>query len=69
VDIYDGGAGFEQSNGKYLYATYTLVMLTISITATLIFTQFLPKDKDEAQEWKNTPKNGWTFYRGRYLYK
>jgi hypothetical protein len=65
VDIYDGSAGFDQSSGPKLYATYTIVVIIISIAATLVFTQFLPKDKDQAQEWKNTPVSPWTLYRGK----
>lgn len=67
VDIYDGSAGFDQSGGAKLYTDYTIVLLIISIVSCVYFTQFLPKDKAEAHEWKNTPQSAFTTYRGENM--
>jgi hypothetical protein len=65
IDIGNGNAGFDQGDGATLYTEYCLILLSISIFCCLFFTQFLPKDKDEAQEWKNTPQSNYTIYRGK----
>lgn len=43
---------FNNSNGPEKYTLYTIILVIISIIATLIFTQFLPNSRNECQEWK-----------------
>ena len=44
--------GFDHTNGPSRFAKYTLVLTSVSIICCLIFTPFLPRDKDQCHEWK-----------------
>lgn len=43
---------YTDSDGPYRFTCYTLVLVSISIVASFIFTRFLPASKEECQEWK-----------------
>jgi len=43
---------FQQSGGPKSYADYTWIIFAINIIGTFAFTSFLPKQKDQCQEWK-----------------
>jgi hypothetical protein len=45
-------SAYEDSNGPERFTNYTLVLQAISITATLIFTPFLPASKEECHAWR-----------------
>ena len=45
-------SSFNASDGPYRFTVYTLVLTCISITATLIFTPLLPRDKAQCHVWK-----------------
>jgi hypothetical protein len=51
VDI-NGVNGYEASDGPNKFAEYTYMLLAINIAGTILFTQFLPKQKDECHEWR-----------------
>ena len=43
---------YRASDGPARYTNYTLVLTAISILGTAVFTAFLPKSKEQCQEWK-----------------
>ena len=43
---------YDNSNGPSRFTNYTLVLCAIAITATMVFTPFLPASKEECYEWK-----------------
>lgn len=43
---------FQQSGGPKSFTNYTWIIFVINIIGTLTFTTFLPKQKDQCQEWK-----------------
>jgi hypothetical protein len=51
VDI-NGVNGYLASGGPTKFANYTYMLLGINIASTLIFTMFLPKQKEECHEWR-----------------
>lgn len=51
VSIHDA-ASFEASNGPQRFTTYCILLIIISIISCVIFTQFLPKSKEQCHEWK-----------------
>ena len=57
--------GFDHTDGPIRFTQYTLVLTTISIVCCFIFTPFLPRDKEQCQEWKvqqHTHHTGVTYY-------
>jgi hypothetical protein len=52
VDVSGSQEAFNDSNGPDRYTSYLLVLLSISVVCTIIFTPFLPKDKAECHEWR-----------------
>lgn len=51
VDITDTES-FEASNGPWRFTTYSLTLIAISVTSSLLFTPFLPKNKEQCHEWQ-----------------
>lgn len=51
VNLYDYDS-FKDSNGPTKFTNYQLVILAINIVGMLLFTQFLPRQKDECAKWK-----------------
>ncbi|CAM9659315.1 unnamed protein product [Ectocarpus fasciculatus] len=43
---------FEASDGPARFTHYQVLLMGISIVANIIFTQFLPTQKDQCEEWK-----------------
>lgn len=43
---------FDNSDGPNRFTNYTLVLTAVAVTATLVFTPFLPASKEECYEWK-----------------
>lgn len=51
VDV-AGSAAFNSSDGPRKFAEYTLLVLLINVLGTLLFTPFLPRQKDQCVEWR-----------------
>jgi hypothetical protein len=49
---------YEDTNGPRKFTNYQLVVLSVNIVSMLIFTEFLPRQKDECQRWKELGENG-----------
>lgn len=61
-------AAFRASDGPHRYTVYNLVMTAISICACLVFTQFLPRSKEECHVWKRQGEQaGTSSLRGKVL--
>jgi hypothetical protein len=43
---------FVHSNGPWRFSMYCIFLCVVGIAAALVFTPFLPKDKQQCQEWK-----------------
>jgi hypothetical protein len=45
-------ANFEASDGPAKFANYTYLVLGINVLGLILFTQFLPRQKEECNEWR-----------------
>lgn len=45
-------ASFEASNGPLKFTAYSCTLIAITITSTLVFVPFLPRNKAECYEWR-----------------
>lgn len=56
---------YEDSNGPSKFTVYTFMLVGISIAATLVFGEFLPKNKEMCHEWKAVGEHsGGRLFRG-----
>ena len=51
IDVTDGVVTYLSSDGPYRYTVYVLIIVFIRIVSCLLFTGFLPKDKEECTAW------------------
>jgi hypothetical protein len=49
---------YDETNGPRKFTNYQLVVLSVNIISMFIFTQFLPRQKDECQSWKELGESG-----------
>ena len=52
VDIVDGRQGFNSSHGPRRFTIYACSLIAASILFTLVFTPFLPRDREECRKWR-----------------
>lgn len=65
VDVTDK-SGFRSSDGPTRFTNYTLVLVSISLTACFLFTRFLPASKEECHLWRlEGERSGESKTRGR----
>jgi hypothetical protein len=49
---------YEDTDGPRKFTNYQLVLLSLNIVSMLIFTEFLPRQKDECKSWKELGESG-----------
>lgn len=56
---------YKDTNGPTKFTNYQLVILSLNIVSMFIFTQFLPRQKHECQEWKLLGEKGEFYFTPR----
>ncbi len=51
VDV-DGVSNYLATNGPTKFSNYTYLIIAINLAGTLVFTQFLPQQKEQCHEWR-----------------